>query len=253
MNDPLPDWVIERYRLGELPADELAAIRARSKRDPELSARLKALDEDDDRILATYSPARIGAEVNRRLVPEPANRPWLQIAGPVVLVAAAALLGFAVLPERVAAPAVETLETTRIKGRARLEVHRQRGSGSERLADGAQASPGDVLQVRYAAGGHPYGVIVSIDGRGSVTLHHPATADQPAKLEDGGTHPLPASFRLDDAPAYERFVLVTSEQPITVDVVLDAARALATDPARARSAPLPVDGAEQLSVLVVKE
>ena len=55
MNDPLPDWVIERYRLGELPADELAAIRARSTRDPELSARLKALDEDDADELAYES------------------------------------------------------------------------------------------------------------------------------------------------------------------------------------------------------
>ena len=65
-----------------------------------------------------------------------------------------------------------TAPAERVKGlrpvSADLSAHAT--AGSETLADGAIARPGDLLRVGYSAVGRRYGVILSIDGRGVVTL-----------------------------------------------------------------------------------
>lgn len=65
----------------------------------------------------------------------------------------------------------------------------------------------------YVAAGRAHGVIVSIDGRGQVTLHFPADAGAPTALESGRAVPLSHSYELDDAPLFERFMFVTAEAP----------------------------------------
>jgi hypothetical protein len=61
---------------------------------------------------------------------------------------------------------------------------------------------------------------------------------------------MPNAYALDAAPRFERFVLVTSQKPFEVSVVLSAARAVGADP----SAPLllPPD-LRQTSFVVRKE
>jgi hypothetical protein len=82
---------------------------------------------------------------------------------------------------------------------------------------------------------------VSIDGRGEVTLHHPARPDEPATLVARGQHALDHAYELDDAQAYERFVLVTSgDETLSPAAVLEAARDLALQGPAARHSPLPV-------------
>ena len=56
-----------------------------------------------------------------------------------------------------------------------LTVYRRTDRGSETLADGAVARTGDLLRLGYTAAGRRYGVILSIDGRGAVTLHLPSS------------------------------------------------------------------------------
>jgi hypothetical protein len=116
----------------------------------------------------------------------------------------------------------------RIKGlRPALALLRKSERGSEALADGDVARPGDLVRIGYRAAGRAYGVILSIDGRGAVTLQLPTGGGRAAALQSGDTVLLGQSYELDDAPRAERFFFVTSDQPFDVAPVLDAARAAA--------------------------
>lgn len=216
----LPDWFVERAALDEVPS----ASRARLEQAPpgELTARVAALREDNERELAAYPPGPAVELIEARLRKVPRRRRrWL---APLVVagLAAAAIL---ILPH---SPAHETdePETTRVKGRARLLVFRQVGDRAERLHDDDAVRSGDVIQVRYNAGGARYAVIASIDGAAGVTLHFPANTEAPTDVGEG-THTLPEAFALDDAPRFERFFFITANEPVDVGGTLDALRALA--------------------------
>ncbi len=264
-----PDWLLERIALGELPPDELSAARDRLAREPDGPARLAALEADSRATLEALPPDRFAREVKARfarvtpLAEAPASRPSWRFLPALVPVLAAATFVVLVRPgapeqqeardpwAATGAPAV--LEPTRSKGlQPRLDVHRQADTRSERLTDGAPAQAGDVVQLSYTAAGHAHGVILSVDGRGTVTPHLPAQGDTSAPLARGGTHVLPRAYELDDAPGFERFFLVTSDHPFELEGVLAAARVLATSP-EARTAPLPLPaGLGQTSFLLEK-
>lgn len=262
-----PDWLLERIALGELPPAELAAARARLAQEPEGLARLARLEADSAATLARLPPVDVAREVLRRSegAERTARAREAQEARPsplrrfaLALVPALALVALFV----VVRPGVEpgglsgedpVGEVTRLKGLdPQLVLHRQRGEAPELLADGARAAPGDVVQVAYVSAGFIHGAILSIDGRGTVTLHAPETGAQSASLTPSGTHALPRAYELDDAPAFERFFLVTAHAPFALDAVLASARALASS-AEARTAPLALPtGFEQASFTLEK-
>lgn len=141
-----------------------------------------------------------------------------------------------------------------MKGLApRLEVHRSHGGGgAEELREGAVAREGDLLQLSYVAAGRRYGAVVSVDGRGIVTLHWPEEGGPAAPLAQAGAVPLPHAYLLDDAPAFERFFLVTGDNAFDSATVVEAARRLAAA-GRARQDPLPLPaGLDQRALLLVK-
>jgi len=240
-----PHWLLERIALGELPPEELALARARLLAEPDGAARLSKLEADTALTLARLPPAelarrvasrarvhRVGREgFARRFRPAFALVPALATAALVLLVG-----------PRLSTPVGDEarLEETRVKGLApRLVVHRQRAQAPEALADGARVAEGDVVQVAYVAAGRTQGVILSVDGRGTVTLHAPESGDTSVRLGASGMHALPGAYALDDAPGFERFFLVTADAPFTVEEVLEAARSLASHP-EARTSPLPL-------------
>jgi len=240
----VPDYLVERLAAGDLPAIEEAALRERLAREPNGAARLAALSADDAAVLERHPPRVVAAEVLRRTEP----RPPRSLAWRIVpaLAAAAAVL--------VAIPLLRPDDGERMKGFApRLVLHRRTTSGAEILPRGATARTGDLVQIGYVAAGAAYGAIVSVDGAGAVTRHFPESGDEAALLTSGREVLLAESFRLDDAPGYERFVFVTSPRPFPVESVLDAARRLAARPdAGTASLSLP-DGLAQASVLLLKE
>jgi anti-sigma factor RsiW len=219
------DWQIESFVLGELPPAEQEALARAVSDDAALRARVEAIQASNRDILAAH-PARVAASVIReRIAPRPV--PWGRRLG---LAAAASLtvvgVGLGLLRMREAR--VDVPAETRIKGlRPHLEVFRQTPAGIEPLPEGAKAREGDLVQLTYQAAGRPFGVIVSIDGRGAVTVHHPRESRQAARLEPGEAARLSSAYRLDDAPGWERFVLVTAERPFEVASVVDAAARLA--------------------------
>ena len=288
----VPDWLLERVALDQVPPGQADELARRMAADPTAQARLEALRASSQEILAALPPAQVAAEVERRrrvndaaeaaAAARPRSRAWLPAMG---VFATAAVLALALLPRDPRDPgngdlvsSIPGAEDTRVKGDPHLVIHRKRGDQVERLDRDASARAGDLLQIAYAAAGHTHGVILSIDGAGVVTLHHPiapgndttlpppAAPDQatPAKPAPGkGLIDLAHAYELDDAPAYERFFFITpartpggpgSPSPIDLALILERAHALARDPAAARTAALDLpDSLQQWSFLLRKE
>ncbi|MFY0562870.1 ActD-like protein [Archangium lansingense] len=241
-----PNWLLERIALGELPPEELARARAHLLREPDGAARLAALEADTAATLARHVPAEVArhvasqARVHQARRERPVRR-FPAIAAALLPALAAVALVVLARPEGAVPGGPETpVEETRVKGlEPRLTVHRQRAGAAEVLAEGALAAPGDVVQLAYVAAGRSQGVILSVDGRGTVTLHAPESGAGSVPMAPAGTHPLPGAYALDDAPGFERFFLITADAPFTLEEVLVAARSLAGR-ADARTSPLPL-------------
>ncbi len=229
-----PPWLLERIALGELPPEELALARARLLAEPEGEARLAELEADTAATLERLPPAELARQVASRARAQRRFRTAFALVPALATAALVLLVG-----PRPSTPEAR-LEETRVKGlEPRLVVHRQRAQAPEALAHGARVAEGDVVQVAYVAAGRTQGVIVSVDGRGTVTLHAPESGDTSVRLGASGLHALPGAYALDDAPGFERFFLVTADVPFTVEEVLEAARSLASHP-EARTSPLPL-------------
>lgn len=266
------DLAIERLALGELAPDEAARVRAALGDDAD--AKLAALAKEDAEILAAAPPAMVAAEVKRRLArlePKPSSsspRWWV----PMLALASTGGLAWWIArppdpdridvsrgpgptPEEIRVGGDEPPEVLRIKGEPAMVIDRLAERGTERLADGDVAKSGDRLQVQYRAGDREEGAIVSIDGRGVATLHFPADEHASATLRTGGMVALDHSYELDDAPGFERFFLVTTMpgQRLHVDVVMDAARTLASSPLAAKSELVLPRGYEQKTVTLRKQ
>jgi hypothetical protein len=243
------DLVLERYRLGELPPGEVAALERRLEGDAELRDRLAALADSDAQIAKLY-PARWFAEQVRERRARAAARVllrgrWSPVRTLTASAALAALIVLAVRP-RVFAPGAEdpttvapAIEDTRIKGSSpRLTLFRKSKDGSEVLQDGAVAHGGDLIRVGYSVAGRCYGAILSADGRGTVTLHLPEQGREAVLLQGGDTVLLDRAYELDDAPRWERFYLVTGDTPFDLAPVLEAARQAAFTGSTTKPTPL---------------
>jgi hypothetical protein len=260
-----PDWLIERLAQGELASDDAAAVRARLEaegRSPDDV--IAALVLADRETLAAHPPASVAAEVRRQAARSTGRRSFIvraTFAGATLAMggALAVVLATDHLPPAPRASNVPVSEPTRIKGtaptdKARLYVYRHASAGDERLADGERAAPGDLLQLAYATTASGYGMLLSIDGAGTVTQHWPEPGStRAAPLHVGGEVRLPSAYELDSAPAFERFFLVRADEPFDVTPIVAAARALSAQAPVARRAPLPLPARfNQISVALEK-
>ena len=229
------DLELEKYLLQELGAARAAEIDRLKNEDPALAGRILALRASDQEILDAYPVRAFAARIREASAVADASKKtagW-KIALPALGAAAAAVaVTMLVLPGPGPIPTGGDtrpnigLEITRLKGPAEpsLYVFRKSEGGEERLKPGQTAAAGDVIQLKYSAKGAPYGVIFSVDGRGTVTLHHPNSGASPSSLDGKGTHALDFSYELDDAPSYERFFFVTSNRPIDPDALMAEVR-----------------------------
>lgn len=226
----VPDLLLEQHTLGELPPGSRREIDI----GPEERRRLEALGSSDAAILEAHPPQRMAAAIRNRLAhtggAARSASVWtwgLAATGAAILVAVLAWLVWPAPPQAPTRDRVglDTPGTERVKSEhGLLQIHRQRGAASEPLGPGDLARPGDRLQLRYNAMGERHGVILSVDGRGSVTLHFPETARGSTALAGRGVRSLAHSYQLDDAPDFERFFFVTGDEPIDVRALLEAAR-----------------------------
>lgn len=242
----IQDWMLERYRLNELAPAERAEVDRALAADPQVRARLDALEADSQETLIRFTPRAVATEVQRRSsAPRPERRAFFPV--PALALAAVVLLGVVtvVLTRR---PPVDDIL---VKGAGpTLRVFRQTAAEPQRLFDGAKVRAHERVQVSFDLAGQRSLVVVSIDGAGGATLHFPTDG---SSVAPAGFKALPESFELDEAPGYERFFLVTANQPLDAAEILQKAQALARQP-DARTAPLPLpESLTQRSLMLLKE
>lgn len=246
MDEPLEEpstLTVERWLLGDLSPEESAAVE--QALGAERARVLRAEDAALRERLAERLPAERFAE-RVRSAAEPEARSRLALRG-WLLPAFAALAGVLLVvvrppqtPEPHASQQGAPAATERRKGLdLELRVYRKRGETVERLEDGAESVAGDMLQLAYLRAGYKHAVLLSVDGRGQVTLHYPREPDGSTALgATGGEQLVPEAYELDDAPGFERFILVASAAPLDVEAVLREAERLAGTGESAMHAPL---------------
>jgi hypothetical protein len=238
---PVSDITLEQYFLGELTKSERAEVERRMEEDETIQARLNDLKKSSQAILEQHPPEIMSRQIQTMLdrprTPSVLLRPWPAAA---LLGAAATLILFVlVLPHDLITS--RDSATEQIKGQGPyLTLFRKTRDGSEALGNGARVYPGDILRIGYQAVGRHHGAIVSVDGRGSVTLHHPDDGDRSARLESDGQVLLDFALELDDAPRWERFYFITSNEPFELAPVLQSARRIDTE--------RPIDRPEELDL-----
>jgi hypothetical protein len=257
----IPDLFIEKLLLDELPQD----MKERLLEDPSVRRRLAELKAENRRILEEYPPEEMAKAIRNRSQfgrrrPAEGGAPmrrlnWprlVPVAGFALLVLAGGLLLVTRGPHFFATQGQAA--DTRLKGgAAHLNVYMQRGEEVRLLEEEDRVTEGTTLQVGYVSGSKEYGVIVSIDGRGTVTLHFPISPVTGQELEGEGEVLLPFAYTLDDAPDFERFFFVVSEKPFSVETVLEAAEKLSEKPETAKSQDLDLPRRlEQSSMLLLK-
>ncbi len=221
-----PDWKLERYLLGELSPEETLEIRKREQTEDILRERLKRMRRDNEEILSLYPPEEMIPQIEKRSfqvkkIVRSKNYAPLWAAA---LLAIACIQGIPFLLdeyqnlERAGFVSDNGVEVTRIKGFApRLEVWLKQNGKAEALANNASVGAGDEVQLRYSVAERCYGILVSLDGNGILTAHLPENGFQARLLEPGQMIFLDNAYRLDDAPDFEIFYLITSAEPFKVE------------------------------------
>ncbi len=231
----IPDWKIERFLTGDLPEEEMKKIQNLEATDEIFAQRIKLLREDNMAILNKLPFETLSekiAEAKAESAPRTLNFSIVKFASAAVLVLAVALVALMSQRETVVAgtdvaqanggaPAqvalLETQSDTRIKGmEARMEVWKKTPAGIVQLNNLDEAREGDEIQLRFAVPEKCFGLLFSMDGNGALTMHMGDGANA-IELAPGKMNSLPFAYKLDNAPHFEKFFLVTSQQEFAVD------------------------------------
>lgn len=222
----ISDFKLERYLLGELPEVEMAALRKREAEDELFAARVKMMREEGERFLAEnpFSGLEDKLENDQRSVERSL---WLRVAA--VLVVAFGIFSVVVLnrqtdivnessaTSRMDVAMVDVDNGTRIKGMtAGLEVWKKMGDSAVQMVNLGEAREGDEIQLRYRVPQKCFGMLFSMDGNGTVTMHI-GEGNRAVELEPGKMTTLPFAYKLDNAPKFEKFFLLTSGEMFEFD------------------------------------
>jgi hypothetical protein len=280
-HERVPELMLEKLALGELPEERAATLRQRLGGEGE--ERLAAIERSNAEILREHPPTEVAAAVRRRLArldegaaPRRSGAGWL-VWAPMMAAAAVALVWWVGrdgepggTDGRPDAPLIAKAEpgvpptkvgdsqgpeTIYLKGDPRLMIDRIADGRPTRMSTGDAVAAGDRLQLGYIANGVQQGVVVSIDGAGVATLHFPASEAGSPVLDQGGRVGLPESYELDAAPGFERFFFVTvdgAEPRLDPGKVMEAARELAKGERAEESELLLPEGWKQQTILLRK-
>ena len=234
--DKISDFMLERYLVGDLPAEEMAALQKREAEDEVFAARVKSMREDGARILAEnpfgalerkLEEAEWAASAREDDFARTTNTLWLRVAAALVLavgIFSAVLLNRSVSTYDAGETSMEVAMAqvdagvTRIKGLdARMEVWKKTGDSAVQMSNLDEAREGDEIQLRYAVPEKCFGMLFSMDGNGTVTMHM-ADGSGAIPLEPGKMTTLPFAYRLDNAPRFEKFFLLTSRELFSIDL-----------------------------------
>ena len=226
----IPDWKLERYLTGDLPEGEMSEIRELEKTDEVFARRVKMLREDNAAILRKMPFERLAEKMDARDCGAERRNNVIHF-GFVKFAAAAALVlavvSVALFSQREVVPdagaqAMDVAmaaqdDCTRIKGmEARMEIWKKTGDSAVQMLNLDEAREGDEIQLRYSVPEKCFGLLFSMDGNGTVTMHM-ADGSQAVALEPGKMTTLPFAYKLDNAPKFEKFFLLTSQKDFAID------------------------------------
>ncbi len=230
----IPDWKLEKYLTGDLPESDMREIREMEAADEIFANRVKMLREDSEAILRKLPYDRLaerldslpgrGTYGNGKL----ANFNIIKFAAAAALVLAVMTVavfsqrsisqeGGTVLANR--ADGAQTMDVAmadqnddvRIKGlSARMEVWKKTGDSAVQMENLGEAREGDEIQLRYAVAEKCFGLLFSMDGNGTITMHM-GHENRAVELEPGKMTTLPFAYKLDNAPKFEKFFFLTSK------------------------------------------
>lgn len=109
----------------------------------------------------------------------------------------------------------------RAKGSSNLFIYKKTGDSATRLKNKSKVAEGDDIEMTYVASGAKYGFLLSVDGNGYLTQHYPEFGVEAAELDNSGEVSLGFSYRLDDAPDFERFIFITSDEQFYISDLID--------------------------------
>ncbi|HNX22614.1 MAG TPA: hypothetical protein PKG60_01105 [Spirochaetota bacterium] len=262
----IPDIYIEQYLLGELPENLRNEMDELIAQNPGLNDRISRIKKSNGDILSGYPAGLIVPQIIKKInikgadlrpadkafnpaeastgfisaLPEPlknivktfrsvsSRRYTLSLASAA---AAMILVIIFMIPGTRNTVNIDTPydDTVRIKGLdSKLLLYRMKGKEIEELKNMDTARSGDIIQVGYiASGNYKYGVILSIDGRGSVTMHLPDESSSGKELDLNKRILLNKSYELDNSPSFERFIMILSADPINSSDIIEKAKKLA--------------------------
>lgn len=245
----IPDWKLERYLTGDLPEGEMREIRELEKTDEIFAGRVKMMREDNAAILKKLPFERLSEKMDARELGSGrganlnnaglngANFRLVKFAAAAALVLA--VVSVALFSQREIGPDAGTQVAsgaqvmdvamvdaseipggagdTRIKGLdARMEVWKKTGDSAVQMSNLGEAREGDEIQLRYAVPEKCFGMLFSMDGNGTLTMHM-ADGSSAVALEPGKMTTLPFAYKLDNAPKFEKFFLLTSRVAFELD------------------------------------
>ncbi|MCK9182881.1 MAG: hypothetical protein M0P13_08390 [Fibrobacteraceae bacterium] len=220
----IPDWKLERFLVNNLSKAEMEDIRREELSDEFLHARLETLRKKNAEFFEKH-PAdlelfeiRSKAE-GRKVVAKRYYKPLLVAA--LFLIVLMPVFAPDILPlwkKSTVEVSAYTEDGLRVKGLApRFEVWKKTQDSAVILTEKSEVRAGDELQVRYLVPEKCYGMIFSMDGRGSVTFHL-SDGGSALSLEPGKMRALDFAYKLDDAPYFEKFYFLVSANRFTLDV-----------------------------------
>jgi hypothetical protein len=238
----IQDWKLERYLLGELPAQEFEDIRILESARDGVRERLEALRAENAAILRRYPPEAVGRKIeNASAIDRNGVPKWRAVVNRYkpqsvkttgvpkwVIPAAVCAIALLIIPIRLAQVDTGAAQyqngafEDRAKGTGTaqsIEVWRKNGAEAERLPPDAVARSGDVIQLRYIVPEPCYGALISVDGRGVTTVHLSGESGKATPLTPGRPVALSNSYQLDDAPLFETFYLVTAKDNFDIESV----------------------------------
>ena len=231
MNNNISDLKLEQWLLGELSTEEAARIAAALEKDELLRARVDTMKEQSQDLLKRHPPEPFLVELNRKIHLQNAqerqrdsNRPssfYWRIGAGTLAVATALLIA---LP--LSNPTNESnLDDPkpgngyRTKGETlHLMAHLIEEGKQKPLSNGDVLQQGDRIQLSIQQAKGRSFFIFSIDGNGVTSVHYPL--HESPDLEQSDFFSLPTSYRLDDAPDFEHFYLLSSPRVLNKEDAL---------------------------------
>jgi hypothetical protein len=239
----IPDWKLERYLTGDLPDSEMREIREMEATDEIFAGRVKMMREDNRAILKKMPFERLSERLDAMptrfgngLKGAGSNGAGNGVSFTLVKFATAAALVLAVVTvalfsqREVVSPATDggaqvmdvamvdfQDEGTRIKGlEARIEVWKKTADSAVQMSNLDEAREGDEIQLRYSVPEKCFGMLLSMDGNGALTMHM-GSENHAVELAPGEMTTLPFAYKLDNAPKFEKFFLLTSRNMFSIN------------------------------------